>query len=88
MRSERRRALRRRYTSVCTPGVTRQTVDCLVSERSGISPEMALRLAAAFGGSADLWVRLQAAYDLAQARRREAKITAGLRRLHLSDCQA
>ena len=36
---------------------------------------MVLRLAAAFGGSADLWVRLQAAYHLAQVRRREAKIT-------------
>ena len=62
-------------------GVTRQTVDRLVNERSGISPEMALRLTAAFGGSADLWVRLQAAYDLAQARRREAEITAGLKRV-------
>jgi len=30
---------------------------------------MALRFEKAFGGSADMWLRMQAAYDLAQARR-------------------
>jgi addiction module HigA family antidote len=62
-------------------GVTRQTVDRLVNGRSGISAEMAIRLAKAFGSTPDMWVRLQAAYDLAQARRREAEITAQVRRL-------
>jgi addiction module HigA family antidote len=62
-------------------GVTRQTVDRLVNERCGISPEMALRLEAAFGGDATTWLEMQSAYDLAQARRREAEITAGLRRV-------
>lgn len=55
-------------------GVTRQTLNNLVNERSGISSEMAIRLEKAFGTSADLWVRLQTAYDLAQARRREHEI--------------
>lgn len=50
-------------------GVTRQTLNDLVNGRRGISPEMALRLDLAFGGGADTWLRLQAAYDLAQARR-------------------
>jgi addiction module HigA family antidote len=50
-------------------GVTRQTLNDLVNGRRGISPEMALRLDMAFGGGADTWLRLQAAYDLAQARR-------------------
>ena len=36
----------------------------------GISPEMALRLDMAFGGGAETWLRLQAAYDLAQARKK------------------
>jgi plasmid maintenance system antidote protein VapI len=31
---------------------------------------MALRLDMAFGGGADTWLRLQAAYDLAQARKK------------------
>ena len=50
-------------------GVSRQTLNDLVHCRRGISPEMAIRLDMAFGGSADTWVRLQAAYDLAQARK-------------------
>jgi addiction module HigA family antidote len=50
-------------------GVTRQTLNDLVHCRKGISPEMAIRLDMAFGGGADTWIRLQAAYDLAQARK-------------------
>lgn len=66
-------------------GVTRQTVDRLVNERAGISPEMAIRLAKAFGGTPELWVDLQAAYDLAQVRRREAEIAAQVRRVERAD---
>ena len=50
-------------------GVTRQTLNNLVNEQAGISPDMAIRLEKAFGGSADMWLRMQAAYDLAQARK-------------------
>lgn len=55
-------------------GVSRQTLNDLVHGRRGISPEMALRLEMAFGGGADTWLRLQAAYDLAQARERTGQI--------------
>lgn len=55
-------------------GVTRQTLNNLVNGRSGISAEMAIRLDKAFGGGAETWLRLQAAYDLAQARRHEGEI--------------
>lgn len=55
-------------------GVTRQTLNDLVHCRRGISPEMAIRLDMAFGGGADAWVRLQAAYDLARARAKARKI--------------
>jgi antitoxin HigA-1 len=41
----------------------------LVNGRAGISPEMAIRLDKAFGGSAEAWLSLQTAYDLAQARK-------------------
>lgn len=50
-------------------GVTRQALNNLVNERSAISPEMAIRLEQAFGSTADTWLRMQASYDLAQARR-------------------
>jgi addiction module HigA family antidote len=62
-------------------GVTRQTVDRLVNQRCGVSPEMALRLEAAFGGDAGTWLSMRTAYDLAHVRRRAAEITTGLRRV-------
>jgi addiction module HigA family antidote len=49
-------------------GVARQTVNNLVNEKAGISAEMAVRLSKAFGPSAEMWVRLQANYDLSQVR--------------------
>jgi addiction module HigA family antidote len=55
-------------------GVTRANLSNILNGKSGISPEMAVRLAKAFGGTAEIWLRLQASYDLAQVRRREAEI--------------
>lgn len=55
-------------------GVTRQTLTKVVNGKSGIGAEMAIRLAKAFGSTADIWVRMQASYDLAQARKHEDKI--------------
>ena len=55
-------------------GVTRQTLNNLVNGESGISADMAIRLDKAFGGGAETWLRLQMAYDLAQARQHEADI--------------
>ena len=45
-----------------------------MNARSGISPEMAIRLDKAFGGGADTWLRMQAAYDLAQAMKKADRI--------------
>ena len=55
-------------------GVSRQTLNNLIHGKAGISPEMAIRLHKAFGGGADTWLRLQAAYDLAQAEKDAGKI--------------
>jgi addiction module HigA family antidote len=51
-------------------GVTRQQLYNVLNGRSAITPEMAVRLEKAFGGSAELWLAMQAAYDLAQVRAR------------------
>lgn len=51
-------------------GVTRQQLHNVCSARSAITPDMAVRLEAGFGGSADIWLKLQIAYDLAAARAR------------------
>lgn len=55
-------------------GVTRQALNNLVNEKSGLSPEMALRISKAFGGSPDVWLRMQMSYDLAQIQKREYQI--------------
>jgi len=49
--------------------ITRQALHFVIKGRSAVSAEMAVRLEGAFGGSADFWLRLQAAYDLAKVRR-------------------
>jgi addiction module HigA family antidote len=45
-------------------GVTRKTLSALLNGRSGISPEMALRLSKVFGRSPEAWLKLQLQYDL------------------------
>ena len=47
-------------------GVTRTTLSELVNGKRGISPEMAIRLAQVFCGSAQSWITQQAHYELAQ----------------------
>lgn len=55
-------------------GVSRSTLSRLVNGDAGISPDMAIRLARAFGATPEVWIRMQAAYDLAQAYKFEKKI--------------
>lgn len=55
-------------------GVSRQALNNLVNGKTGVSPEMAMRLSMAFGGSAEVWLRMQLAYDLAQVQRRASAI--------------
>jgi len=55
-------------------GVTRQQLHWIISGDSGVMPEMAIRLEKALGGTADFWLRLQSAYDLAQARKTIGRI--------------
>lgn len=55
-------------------GVTRQALNNVVNGKSGISPEMAIRLSKAFGSTPETWLRMQLSYDLAQARKHEDKI--------------
>ena len=45
-------------------GVSRQSINELLRERRGVSPEMALRLARLFGNSPEFWLNAQRAVDL------------------------
>lgn len=49
-------------------GVTRTTLSRLLNGKSHISPEMALRLSKLFGNSIEMWINLQAQYDVWQIR--------------------
>ena len=60
-------------------GVSRQTLDKIINGRGGITPDMAIRFEKVFGSSAEAWLRMQLAYDLAQARGREKEIVASMR---------
>jgi antitoxin HigA-1 len=55
-------------------GVTRQALNNLVNEKAGISPEMAIRLAKAFGSAPEVWLGMQMEYDLARAEKTAGKI--------------
>src|SRR6266568_5069963 len=67
-------------------GVSRQALNNIINCKSGISPEMAIRLTKAFGSTEETWLRMQIAYDLAAARKNESKIK--VHRQHVEELHA
>ncbi len=57
--------------------VSRKTLSAILNGKSGISPEMAVRLSIAFNTSSESWLNQQSQYDLWQAeqRRKELNVT-------------
>lgn len=51
-------------------GISRVTLSRVLNGRAAISADMALRLEAALGTSASMWLGMQADYDLWQARQK------------------
>src|SRR5215510_11607690 len=56
-------------------GVTRAALSRILNGSAGISAEMALRLSEALGTSAELWIGMQAQYDLWQTSKRRRVVT-------------
>ncbi len=54
--------------------VRRATLSDLLHGKSSVTPEMALRIEKAFGPDMDHLLRMQVAYDVAQARKRSKEI--------------
>jgi len=52
-------------------GITRVSLSRILNGRNGISADMALRLEAALGTSAEMWTTMQAQFDLSEARRKK-----------------
>ena len=67
-------AMRLFASSAARLHVTRQAMSALLNGHAGLSAEMAIRFEKAFGLKADTMLRMQVAYDLAQARAREGNI--------------
>ncbi|MCF8031434.1 MAG: HigA family addiction module antidote protein [Desulfarculaceae bacterium] len=55
-------------------GVSRPALSTLLNSRSSLSPEMGLRLEKAFGVKMDALLRMQVAFEIAEARKREGEI--------------
>ncbi len=55
-------------------GVSRKALSELLNGHAGISPEMAVRLSKAFGGSTESWLTQQMQYDLAQVQKKAGQI--------------
>jgi addiction module HigA family antidote len=55
-------------------GITRQQLHNVIAGRSGITPEMAVKLEKAIGSTADTWLRMQMHYDLARVRKQDIKV--------------
>ena len=58
-------------------GVSRKTLSSILNGRSGISPEMAVRLSIAFDTSAESWLNQQTQFDLwhAEQSRKRLRVT-------------
>jgi len=69
-------------------GVTRKTLSEVVNGRAGISPEMAMRLAKAFGSTPEHWLRMQIAYNLWQIRDMDVSNVKVLYTRHLANDNA
>ena len=57
-----------------TLGVARKTLSELINGKSGVSPEMAIRLSKAFSTTPEFWMNLQQQYDLWHANQKIGKL--------------
>ena len=65
-------------------GVTRVALSRVLNGKAGISADMAVRLSAALGGSAESWLHMQADYELWQAEKALKREVAKIKPLKLA----
>ncbi len=56
-------------------GVSRKTLSKVLNCRGAVTPEMAVRMEMLFGQSAELWVKMQVAYDLFHVRKKAKRVS-------------
>jgi addiction module HigA family antidote len=55
-------------------GISRQQLHNVIIGRTGVTPQMAIRLEKAIGSTADTWLRMQMNYDLTRARKQSINV--------------
>lgn len=64
-------------------GVGRVTLSKILNQKSGISPEMAVRLSLALNTSSEMWNNMQSIYDLWQAEKKRKKLSTGIKAIKI-----
>ncbi len=62
-------------------GVGRVTLSKLINKKSGISPEMAVRLSLALNTSSEMWINMQSMYDLWQAEKKRSALRVRVKKI-------
>ena len=69
-------------------GVGRVTLSKVLNGKSGISPEMAVRLSLALNTSSEMWINMQSMYDLWQAEKNRKKLRINIKNIKLHQMAA
>src|SRR3990167_9208396 len=64
-------------------GVGRVTLSKILNKKSGISPEMAIRLSLALNTSSEMWINMQSMYDLWQAEKKRKLLKANIKKIKM-----
>jgi addiction module HigA family antidote len=69
-------------------GVGRVTLSKLLNKKSGISPEMAVRLSLALNTSSEMWINMQSMYDLWQAEKKRKTLRINIKKIKIHQIAA
>ena len=69
-------------------GVGRVTLSKILNKKSGISPEMAVRLSLALNTSSEMWINMQSMYDLWQAEKKRKNLRANIKKIKIHQVAA
>lgn len=64
--------------------VGRVTLSKILNQKSGISPEMAVRLSLALNTSSEMWINMQSMYDLWQAEKKRKQLRVNIKKIKIS----
>lgn len=68
--------------------IGRVSLSKLLNQKSGISPEMAVRLSLALNTSSEMWINMQAMYDLWQAEKKRKKLGTHIKKIKVQELQS